>query len=346
MNEERDLVLGLVDAAIAAGARQRRCCEVIDLDVRTLQRWRKSKTGEDERRGPVTGPTNKLSPEEREEMLKVANSPQYRNLSPKQFVPLLADEGCYLASESSFYRVLRQAKQMDHRSATRAPSRTRPRELEAIGPNQVWSWDITYLRSSVAGMFYYLYLIVDVWSRKIVGWEVAEEQSMEISAAFVQRICEAENVARKTLVLHADNGGPMKGATMLVTLQHLGVAPSFSRPSCSNDNPYSESLFRTMKYRPEYPHRPFESLEHAEVWVESFVAWYNGEHLHSGITYVTPSQRHEKRDGAILENRHRVYEEARQRHPNRWTGKTRRWDRVERVRLNPEPEEIQERVAA
>jgi putative transposase len=339
-------VLGLVDEAMAAGARQSRCCEVIGLDVRTLQRWRKSKTGEDERRGPATEPANKLSPQEREEMLKVANSPLCRNLCPKQFVPLLVDQNFYLASESSFYRVLREAQQMKHRAATRKPSRARPRELEATGPNQVWSWDITYLRSSVAGMFYYLYLIVDVWSRKVVGWEIAEEQSMEISAALIQRTCEAENVPRRTLALHADNGGPMKGATMLVALQRLGVMPSFSRPSCSNDNPYSESLFRTLKYRPEYPHRPFESLEQAEEWIEGFVAWYNGEHLHSGITYVTPAQRHEERDREILEHRRQVYEEARRRNPNRWSGKTRDWGRVERVRLNPEPEANQERVAA
>jgi putative transposase len=339
-------VLGLVDEAMAAGARQSRCCEVIGLDVRTLQRWRKSKTGEDERRGPATEPANKLSPQEREEMLKVANSPLCRNLCPKQFVPLLADQNFYLASESSFYRVLREAQQMKHRAATRKPSRARPRELEATGPNQVWSWDITYLRSSVAGMFYYLYLIVDVWSRKVVGWEIAEEQSMEISAALIQRTCEAENVPRRTLALHADNGGPMKGATMLVALQRLGVMPSFSRPSCSNDNPYSESLFRTLKYRPEYPHRPFESLEQAEEWIEGFVAWYNGEHLHSGITYVTPAQRHEERDREILEHRRQVYEEASRRNPNRWSGKTRDWGRVERVRLNPEPEANQERVAA
>ncbi len=339
-------MLGLVDEAMAAGARQSRCCEVIGLDVRTLQRWRKSKTGEDERRGPATEPANKLSPQEREEMLKVANSPLCRNLCPKQFVPLLVDQNFYLASESSFYRVLREAQQMKHRAATRKPSRARPRELEATGPNQVWSWDITYLRSSVAGMFYYLYLIVDVWSRKVVGWEIAEEQSMEISAALIQRTCEAENVPRRTLALHADNGGPMKGATMLVALQRLGVMPSFSRPSCSNDNPYSESLFRTLKYRPEYPHRPFESLEQAEEWIEGFVAWYNGEHLHSGITYVTPAQRHEERDREILEHRRQVYEEARRRNPNRWSGKTRDWGRVERVRLNPEPEANQERVAA
>ena len=346
MSEDRELALGLVDEAMRAGARQSRCCEVIGLDVRTLQRWRRSETGEDERRGPLSEPANKLSPQEREEMLKIANSPKYRDLSPKQFVPLLADEGLYLASEASYYRLMRQEQQMNHRAATQVPSKVRPRELEATGPNQVWSWDITYLRSAVAGIYYYLYLIVDVWSRKIVGWEIAEEQSMEISAALIQRVCEAENVPRRTLALHADNGGPMKGATMLVTLQHLGIVPSFSRPSCSNDNPYSESLFRTLKYRPEYPHRPFESIEHAAEWIESFVAWYNGEHLHSGITYVTPSQRHEGEDRAILEHRQQVYEEARQRHPNRWAGKTRNWEREERVRLNPEPGAGQERAAA
>lgn len=331
---------------MAAGARQKRCCEVIGLDERTLQRWRRNQTGEDGRRGPKSEPANKLSAEERAQVLEIANSPQYRDLSPKQIVPLLANEGRYVASESSFYRVLREERQLGHRGATLPASHRRPAELSAEGANEVWSWDITYLRSTLAGWFYYLYLIVDVWSRKIVGWEVYETESMELSAQLIRRACEAENVGYQSLTLHADNGGPMKGATMLVTLQRLGVTPSFSRPACSNDNPFSESLFRTLKYRPEYPHRPFESIEEARAWVKRFVAWYNDEHLHSAIGYVTPSQRHEGTDEEILEQRRRTYEMARRRNPNRWTGETRSWERIKRIRLNPEREPNREQWAA
>ncbi len=331
---------------MAAGARQSRCCEVLSLNARTLQRWRRSKDGSDGRRGPTSEPANKLSRQERNTILEIAGAPQYRDLSPKQIVPLLANQGCYVGSESSFYRVLREAGQAGHRAATRPATHRRPTELSADGPNQVWSWDITYLRSSVAGRFYYLYLIVDVWSRKITGWQVHENESMELSSELIRRACEAEDIGYRSLTLHADNGGPMKGATMLVTLQRLGVTPSFSRPASSNDNPFSESLFRTLKYRPEYPHRPFESIEEARQWVESFVAWYNGAHLHSAIGYVTPSQRHEGADEEILKQRRRTYETARRRNPNRWTGATRGWERIEQVRLNPEREPEREQRAA
>lgn len=201
--------------------------------------------------------------------------------------------------------------------------------------NQVWSWDITYLLSAVRGHFFYLYLVEDIWSRRIVGFEVHEEESMEASAALVRATCAAEGVDPNGLVLHSDNGGPMKGSTMLATLRHLGIVPSFSRPSVSDDNPFIESLFRTLKYRPEYPHKPFETLDDARVWVTGFVAWYNAEHRHSGIRFVTPNERHDGREHAVLANRARVYERARRKHPNRWTRGTRNWTPAPAVFLNP-----------
>ncbi len=320
MKAEREKILTLVDKAIVSGARRSRCCEVVGLDERTLQRWRGSELGEDGRHGPATEPANKLSASER----------------PKQIVPLLADREQYVASESSFYRVLREAGQMSHREPSKAAARVRPRELVADGPGQIWSWDITYLCSPVRGSFYYLYMFEDVWSRKIVGWEVHEQESMDLSSELMRKLAHREGIDLGDLVLHSDNGGPMKGATMLATLEHLGIVASFSRPSVSNDNPYSESLFRTMKYRPAYPQRPFASIDEARTWVASFVRWYNEEHLHSAIGFVTPQQRHEHADVKILQDRKRVYEAARRRNPKRWSGKVRNWDRVERVWLNPE----------
>jgi transposase InsO family protein len=177
---------------------------------------------------------------------------------------------------------------------------------------------------------------MDIFSRKIVGWQVYEGESSELASEVMRDICERENIARGQVVLHSDNGSPMKGATMLATLQALGVMPSFSRPAVSNDNPFSESIFKTMKYRPTYPQRPFENLLGARQWVGTFVHWYNEEHRHSAIGFVTPAQRHAGLDTALLSKRVEVYEAARQRHPERWSGATRNWQPVMIVHLNPE----------
>ena len=262
------------------------------------------------------------------------NSPEHRDLSPNQIVPLLANKGHYLGSEASFYRILREEDLQRHREPSRPAIHTRPDEKVATGRNQVWSWDITYLASPIRGAFFYLYLVMDIWSRKIMGWEVHPVEDMGLSSTMIRRLYEENGIAPDQLNLHADNGGPMKGATMLATLEKLGVAASFSRPRVSDDNPYSESLFRTLKYRPEYPRRPFESIEAANTWVAGFVRWYNEEHLHSEISFVTPSDRHAGLDIAILETRHRVYEQARKRNPNRWSGKTRNWTAPTKVVLN------------
>ena len=331
------MILDLVAEAVRDGARQARACEVVGVDLRTLERWRLSGAEEDRRRGPRTEPGNKLTPAERARVIEVANAPEHRDLSPKQIVPRLADQGRYLASESTIYRILRQAKLLGHRQRSRPPV-ARPREHVATAPCQVWSWDITYLRSAVRGRFYYLYLVLDVWSRKIVGWAVHEEESMEHGARLVEAVCCELGLDPQDLVLHADNGGPMKGSTMLATLQRLGIVPSFSRPHTSDDNAYSESLFRTLKYRPEYPSRPFADLDAARAWVAAFVRWYNTEHLHSALRFVSPDDRHSGREDAVLARRRRVYAAARRKHPERWSGSTRNWQPVGAVRLNPDPD--------
>ena len=192
-----------------------------------------------------------------------------------------------------------------------------------------------YLRGAIRGSFYYLYMFEDVYSRKIVGWQIHEEETMELAASLFKEICSRLKLDPTGLVLHSDNGGPMKGSTMLATLQRLGVTPSFSRPRVSDDNPYSEALFRTLKYRPEYPSEAFSSLEHARAWTSFFVNWYNTEHRHSAIRFVTPDERHEGRDKDILAKRHRVYQLARAKNPTRWSAKTRNWEPVETVTLNP-----------
>jgi putative transposase len=329
------VILGLVNDAVAAGARRERACVQIGLTERCMQRWRCADVGDDGRAGPRSRPANAFTAAERAKVLDVVNSPEYRDLPPKQVVPRLADDGRYIGSESTIYRILRAEGQGAHRG------RAKPRTVRSVdahvatGANQVWSWDITYLLSSVRGRFFYLYLVEDVWSRRIVGFEVHAEECMVASSALVRATCAAENVDPNGLVLHSDNGGPMKGSTMLATLQHLGIVPSFSRPSVSDDNPFIESLFRTLKYRPEYPHKPFDTIEAARAWVTAFVAWYNAEHRHSGIRFVTPDERHHGRENDVLANRVRVYERARRRHPNRWSRGTRKWTPAPAVFLNP-----------
>lgn len=330
------MALGLVDEAVAAGARQSKACETLGIDARTVQRWKRQEVGEDRRAGPKTTPANKLTDAERRRVIEVVNSPEYRDRSPKQIVPHLADQGVYVASESTMYRILREEDQLTHRAASKVPTRRRPDELMATAPNQVWSWDITYLKSPILGAFFYLYLVVDLFSRKIVAAQVHATETSERAAELIAQAYAAEDIDPGQLALHSDNGSPMKGATLLATLQQLGIMPSFSRPRVSDDNPFSEALFRTAKYRPEYPSRPFESLEAARAWVRWFVQWYNHEHLHSGIRFVTPAQRHAGDDVELLARRHAVYEVARERNPERWSGPTRDWSRVEAVRLNPD----------
>jgi len=331
------VINALLDEAVSSGARLDKGCEVMGLASRTVQRWRRQgDDGFDRRFGPKTPPTNKLSSEERKKVLEAANQPEHRDLSPKQIVPRLADRGIYLASESSFYRILHEEAALHHREPSRARTVSRPREHVATGPSQLWSWDITYLRSAVRGAFYYLYLIEDVWSRKIVGWAVHSEESMDLSSQLMDDTATQLGRDPKGIVLHSDNGGPMKGSTMLATLTRLGIVPSFSRPSVSDDNPYSEALFRTLKYRPEYPRGAFASIEAARLWVEGFVAWYNTEHLHSAIGFVTPEDRSAGRDKAILAKRRQVYADAQRRNPERWSGRARKWEPVDVVMLNPE----------
>jgi transposase InsO family protein len=271
-------------------------------------------------------------------MIEVATSSEYRDLPPSQIVPKLADLGIYIASESSFYRVLKRASLTQHRSNSKPRTNVRPQALIATSPNVAWSWDITYLKSPVRGQYYYLYLIVDIFSRMIVGHEVYLSESAEYASALIDDATKVQNVKRHQLTLHSDNGGPMKGATMLSTLQRLGVVPSFSRPKVSDDNPFSESLFKTLKYRPSYPDGSFASITEARAWVDRFVRWYNFEHHHSEINFVTPSSKHEGRDLQILAERTKLYEQAKANNPARWSASTRNWQPVTEVILNPTKE--------
>ena len=335
---ERQQVVLLLNEAMLAGARQKPACALLGLSVRTVQRWQEvDGVSSDQRLCRRFAPANKLSEAERCQLLAVANGVEFGHLPPSQIVPRLADRGEYLASESTFYRVLRAHHQLAHRRADRAAhKRSKPRALSASAPNQLYSWDITYLPTRTLGAFFYLYLFMDIFSRKIVGWQVYEEESSVLAGDLMRDICRCENISPNQVVLHSDNGSPMKGATMLATLQALGVIPSYSRPAVSNDSPYSESLFKTLKYRPAYPKTPFAGLLEARTWVAGFVHWYNHEHHHSAIKFVTPAKRHAGLDTALLRQRTAVYQAAKARHPQRWARNTRNWQPVHIVHLNPE----------
>jgi putative transposase len=335
------VILAAIAEAQASGARLDPACRLVGLTPRTVQRWQADPDGEDQRRGPHRRPGNALTPAEERQLLAVMTSPTYAGVPPKQLVPRLADEGLYLASEATMYRLQRRhglrrpARRIERTDVARSTTVHR-----ATGPNQVWSWDITWLPTLVSGRFHYLYLVMDVWSRRIVGWTIAEREASDIAAQLITQICADANIDPRGLVLHSDNGKPMRGHTMLSTLQWLGIVPSFSRPHVSNDNPYSEGLFRTLKYTPAYPRQPFPDLASARRWVVRFVGWYNCEHRHSSIRFVTPDQRHFGQEHDVLANRRELYAAARRLNPERWTRNTRNWSPVELVELNPQPDQV------
>jgi transposase InsO family protein len=331
----RTETMRLLKEAVDAGARQSSACEIIGLPARTLQRWRQSPEQGDRRPERVQSPPNRLTDLERQRILNIVNSPEFGQQSPCQIVPQLADRGTWVGSESTIYRLLRSVGQIKHRASSNAPVWKKPEPLRATAPNQLYSWDITYLPTAVRGRHYYLYMFLDIFSRKAVGWAVYENELSDLAADVVRDVCSREKIQPGQVVLHSDNGNAMKGASMLAMLQELGVARSLSRPAVSNDNPYSESQFKTLKSHPTYPRKPFADLTQAREWVTRFVHWYNEVHRHSAIGFVTPSQRHAGLDVNILKHREEVYKAARLRNPTRWSAETRNWTRVDVVHLNP-----------
>lgn len=336
----RVIIIELVEEAVASGANQKLACEEIGVSERTLQRWCKNGAPKEDQRPLVerTAPANKLTEEECQAILKTMHQPEFQSLPPSQIVPILADKGIYIASESTMYRVMHQANEQNHRGRSKAPS-SKPKSTHcATAPDQVWSWDITYLPGPAKGLYFYLYLILDIFSRKIVGWEVWTEETAEYASHLIRRTVMAEGITRRSepLVLHSDNGSPMKGASMLETLYQLGITPSRSRPRVSNDNPYSEAIFRTCKYCPSYPAGGFADIKDARTWVKEFANWYNYKHCHSGIKFLTPHHRHSGQGEEILEKRHQLYETAKAKNPDRWTRQTRDWSIHKEVWLNPE----------
>jgi transposase InsO family protein len=325
----------LIDEAVGAGARQALACQALGLQERSLQRWRQQPA--DGRAGAARkAPANKLSQAECQAVLAAANRVDCADLTPHQIVPKLADEGVYLASESTVYRLLKANGQGHRRGRSKAPRTHILTTHQASAANELWCWDITWLPTTVKGRYFYWYMVKDVYSRKLVANEVHDCESADNASELLIKGCLRERTAGKPLVLHSDNGSAMKGATMLATMQELGVACSYSRPRVSNNNAYAEALFRTAKYCPMWPQQPFDTLDEARQWVLRFVHWYNEQHRHSALKYVTPGQRHRGQDAQLLSGRKAVYDAAKRANPKRWSGPTRNWDLAAVVYLNPE----------
>lgn len=335
INEKINAV-ALIKEACLAGAGKFLCCQILCISLRTFQRW-DQKIIEDQRKGSEKRVVRKLSEDERNEIIALSCSDRFKNLNPYEIVSILAEDGIYLASERTFYRILAEKGLIKHRS-NRKPGKKRgkPKELIATGPDQVWCWDITYLKSSVSGLYYYCYMIKDIWTKEIIGWAVHEKECAELAKDLFRSLKNKHNL--RQVHLHSDNGSSMKASTFLITLYDLGVMSSFSRPSCSNDNPYIESLFSTMKYVPGYPNY-FKDISTARDWMEEFVHWYNNIHRHSAIGYVTPAQRRNGFDKKLFEKRNQTIENAHKKHPERWGKKVRKWEVIEKIILNPNKEE-------
>ena len=333
--------MNLINEANASGARLAQACDVIGISVRTYERWGSDGSVKEDKRpyAERPAPMNKLSDEEYQSVVNIVTMHAFADLPPSQIVPALADKGIYIASESTMYKILKNESMLKHRGNGKPSVKSkRPTTYITDAPNQVWSWDMTYLDSYTKGMYYKLYVIIDIFSRKIVGWEVWKEELGELASELVERTVLAEKINGRPLVLHSDNGAPMKSYTLKAKLEMLGVMSSYSRPRVSNDNPYSEALFKTCKYTSNYPQDGFKNIEEARDWVYEFVNWYNNVHYHSGLNFVTPMSRHNGKAEEIMEHRKKVYKAAMALHPLRFNRGIRNWELPKVVALNPTSE--------
>ena len=266
---------------------------------------------------PPLEPVRALSAAERAHVRHTLNSDRFADQAPREVYAQLLDEGTYLCSPSTMYRVLDEhAEVRERRDQLRHPAYAKP-ELLASRPNQVWSWDITRLRGPAKWTTYYLYVMIDIFSRYIVGWLIAERESGALAEQLITETCAKQQIARDQLTIHADNGGPMIAKPVTLLMTELGVRPSHSRPHVSNDNPFSEAQFKTLKYQPDYPDR-FGSLVDARTWARTFLLWYNTEHHHSGIGFMTPAAIHYGQASRLLIQRQQTLSTAYAAHPERF----------------------------
>lgn len=291
-------------------------CRVLGVPRSSYYRARRP-AGEAPRRALRSPAPRALTADERAHVLALLNSERFADCAPRQIYATLLDEGVYLCSWTTMYRLLREAQEINRRrDQVRRSAYTRP-ELLATRPNQLWSWDITKLKGPTTWSYYYLYVILDVYSRYVVGWMIAERESAALAEAFIAETCAKEAIEAGQLTIHADRGSAMTSKCVAHLLADLGVTKTHSRPQVSNDNPFSEAQFKTVKYHPTFPDR-FGSIADARAWARPFFAWYNAAHHHSGIGLLTPTTVHQGRAPAVLAERQAVLTTAYRAHPERF----------------------------
>lgn len=288
-------------------------CRALDLPRAAYYRHRRAQTRPQTRRLSWRA----LRADEREEVRAQLCAPRFIDRAPAEVHATLLDEGVFLCAERTMYRILEaEHETRERRDQLRHPAYEKP-ELLATAPNQVWSWDITRLKGPAKWSYFYLYVMLDIFSRFVVGWMLAERENARLAKKLIASSVRREGICRGQLTLHSDRGAPMKAQTTTELLAHLGVEPSFNRPRVSNDNPLSEAQFKTVKYHPTFPRR-FGSYEDAHAFCRSFFHWYNEEHRHGGIAYLTPAMLHRGEAERIIAQRAKTLEEAYARNPHRF----------------------------
>jgi len=304
----------MIDAAemLAEDVGVSEACRSLGVPRRTYYRAQEKK----DEPGARPTPTRALSDEERAHVRAVLNSDRFCDSSPRQvYAELLDEDGIYLCHWRTMYRVLEEHGEVRERRRQRPPQKRAKPELRATAPNQVWSWDITLLKGE--GRFHYLYTIIDVFSRYVTGWMIANRESADLARKLIAETCQRHGIGEDELILHSDRGSAMRSKGVGDLLNDLGVAKSYSRPGTPTDNPYSESQFKTMKYQATYPDR-FESLAHARQWARAFFQWYNDEHHHSSLGLLTPATVHSGQTETARQQRQHVLDDAYADHPERF----------------------------
>jgi putative transposase len=309
-------------------------CQSLGVSRAGLYRWRQPKLATQPKPPRARHPRS-LDPHERQAILDTLNSKRFCDASPAEVHATLLEEDTYLASTRTMYRVLADAHEVrERRDQLRHPSYAKP-ELLATQPNQVWSWDITKLKGPIKWSYFYLFVVLDIFSRYVVGWMVAHGEGARLAERLIEETCAKQNISPGQLTIHADRGSAMTSKTVALLFSDLDILRSHSRPHVSDDNPFSESHFRTLKYRPDFPDR-FGSLEHARQVCRPLFDWYNAEHHHSGLAFLTPATVHHGRADQVLDARHRVRLAAYAAHPERFVnGPPRRQTLPPAVWINP-----------
>ncbi len=299
----------------------RESCKALNVSHSTLYRRRKKKRDQKSpKRKPGTGLWRALSEEEQNGVLEILHSEKYMDLAPREVYASLLDEGKYLCSVRTMYRLLAKNDEVRERRNHKRKNNYKKPELLAMGPNEVWTWDITKLKGPVKWCYFYLYVILDIYSRYVVGWMVGSKETGKLARDFIEETCIKQQIEKGELIIHSDRGSPMKSKTVSQLLSDLEVTRSLSRPSVSNDNPYIESHFKTLKYCPEFPQR-FGCKADAIEFCKPFFNWYNKSHYHTGIGLLTPESVHYGYAQNILDERKNVLSQAYDKHPERFTNK-------------------------